>query len=57
MIEAWAWPQWCIIALFALGMFVAVVEHGKPRTSHNAYWRALDVIVFSLLLWYGGFFS
>ena len=52
------WPQWTMLALFAVGLLFAANQHGKPRTDKYNFWGAVigSAIQFGILF-AGGFFS
>jgi hypothetical protein len=51
-------PQVTMIVLFALCLFSARIDHGKPRTGTHNFWVALicDALLFAVL-WWGGFWK
>lgn len=51
------WPQITWIALMVSGMTVAMLKHGQPKGNWNAAWFAVNVAIFSALLYAGGFFG
>lgn len=54
----WGWPQWAIIALFALGLAINAVRNGEPRTgNHEFSWTVIGVGINAWILWMGGFWS
>jgi hypothetical protein len=51
-----SWPQWTVLFLFGLQVVVAVCKHGEPR-KWDGIVAFVDVFIFGLLLWFGGFFA
>lgn len=52
------WPQWTMLALFAVGLLFAANQHGKPRTDKYNFWGAVIGIAIQFgILFAGGFFS
>ena len=50
-------PQMILIVVWALMFAFVIVNHGKPRDGHwNAYTYIIVVVLYGLLLWWGGFF-
>lgn len=51
-------PQIIMILFIGLGVGIAIVEHGKPKTGNNNVWLSLisTAILLGLLIW-GGFFN
>ena len=50
-------PQIIWLVLVALGLVTEIVYHGKPREPYNAYAYVIKIIIYFLLLYYGGFFG
>lgn len=51
------WPQIIYIALSVLGLVDCTINHGKPRLPYNAWSMLSATIIYTLLLWWGGFFG
>ncbi len=51
-------PQILWLVIQALGLGLALKEHGSYKTGKNNFWISLSsVIVTALILWWGGFFG
>lgn len=50
-------PQAIWLLLVVWGLVDATINHGKPRTPHNAPLCLAATILGALLLWWGGFFG
>lgn len=52
------WPQVTILFLYALGIAVGVLEHGKPRTGkYNMFATIFWSLLGATVLYYGHFWS
>lgn len=55
--ELWGWPQWIIIGLLLLSLFVNMANDGQPKkTTYSAGFALAEVAIWSMLLIAGGFF-
>lgn len=51
-------PQVVLVAVFALGVGIAIADHGKPKTGTNNAWATIiGTAITAALLWWGGFWS
>jgi len=50
-------PQIILLCFFALSLITANIKHGKPKGDYNAVVAFIDVILWSSLLYWGGFFG
>lgn len=52
-------PQVIYIVIVTMCLTLEACRHGEEKKSrkYNAYWEAGGWAVFSLLLWWGGFFA
>lgn len=51
-------PQIIIIVIYAIGLGIAICEHGTPKTGVNNFWLTLWSAITELsLFWWGGFFG
>lgn len=56
--HTWAWPQWTVVALMALGLLLAAVLHGKDRTGKTSFPVIfVRYLLTVFLLAMGGFFG
>lgn len=51
------WPQYTVIALWALSFVAGLFMHGKPRENFNVAHTCLNIFVTAILLTAGGFWS
>lgn len=52
------WPQVIYIALSFMGLAVAIMQHGQPRTkTHDMKVTLVAMGIVYPLLWWGGFFG
>lgn len=51
------WPQITWIALAAMGVGIALVQHGQPRKPTDAWSILIGTAISSGLLYAGGFFG
>lgn len=50
-------PQITMIVLMSLGVGIALARHSKPRSTHNAYFKIIDMCLLAWILYCGGFFG
>lgn len=51
-------PQIVMIALYALGLGIAIEEHGKPKSgTHNVWITLVATALVAAILWWGGFWG
>lgn len=50
-------PQIIFCTLMLIGYGIHAAKHGQKREPYNGGVALLDVIITSLLLWWGGFFG
>jgi hypothetical protein len=51
------WYMVVAIVLMTAEFIVHSIKHGEERTPFHAGFKLLDILVWSLLLWYGGFWK
>ena len=52
------WPQMLIILSFGIHLGIYAVKNGQPREDkYEIQWALGRVAIFSLILWWGGFFT
>lgn len=53
----WGWPQWTVVALWAMRILIDVSYDGEPRKGkHNGSLALFATVLSAVILWNGGFF-
>ena len=50
-------PQIVMIVLLAISGTVSLLYHGKPRPNWNFWHWVFSAVIWTLILWWGGFFG
>ena len=50
-------PQIIVIVIMAMEFGIYLAKNGSSRGEYSAFGKAIDVVIFSTLLYWGGFFS
>lgn len=53
----WGWPQLAVVGLLLFSTFVSLLKNGQPRAPYNAGYTMGDLIIWIVLLSFGGFFA
>jgi hypothetical protein len=50
------WPQFTLIVWFLIILMTHTINHGKP-TTHHAYAKLTQIVLWTIILYYGGFWA
>ena len=51
------WPQIAIIVLMSVGLTIALIKDGEPRSNHSFWGAVIGVSINLCILYAGGFFD